>query len=96
MANRAINFLGYQIDVGNVDDIERSAVAKVQESASRLYAERGDGSVAVAWISAVLEFLYQEGKRQEAEEFEVLQANYKVVCDKSVKQAKGGSGATNE
>lgn len=65
MANKAVKFLGYTIDGGSVDDIERAAIAKVQERAHRLYVDQGghNYSVAQAWVEAVLEFLYNEGVR---------------------------------
>jgi hypothetical protein len=59
-----INFLGFTIPLGDVQDIEERTKQLIQERASYLYTNERGYTVAQAWIEATLEYLYQRAQNE--------------------------------
>ena len=56
--NKDIKFLNVTISGFDVDDLEARAIMTVQQRANSIFAQRSDSTVALAWIEATLEYLY--------------------------------------
>ncbi len=95
MNKEKLVFLGYEIDLGALQDIEEKALSRVQQRANSLYVQERGYTVAKAWVDAVLEYLVIEARNAPSARLNVKRTEEPLNASRPLGN-KGGSGGLND